>query len=173
MKYAEYPWLPSDTFRTEGGRFVTESMFYEHQQYNHPNPELTVWSLTEFDKEREGKVYPSAYRVIVEAADEYDAAMKICGSWPLWNRMKDNNALWKGKEGLTMGLGRALEEQKVRKASMAVKQLHVAAQDGNVAAQKFIFDLNKDKNQKKKSSVKKDDGAEYDKVVHLLNKIKT
>jgi hypothetical protein len=172
MKHSDYPWLANDAFKTEGGKYITESMFYETQQYNHPNPELTRWSMTEFDKERDGKVYPSAYRVIVEAADEYDAAMKICGSWPLWNRMKDNKTIWNGKQGVTMGLARALEEQRVRKASLAGKQLHTAAMDGNVAAQKFIFDLNKEKNQKKKSSVKKDDGAEYDKVVHLLNKIK-
>lgn len=169
-KYTQYPHLDAETFRSDSGRYVTEGIFLETATQGN-DPEFLTWSLSEREKEKDGKVLPSAYQVVVWSADEYDAAMKICGSIQLWNRFKGNKRIWNGIQGICPGLGAALEVQKMRLASEAMKQMQASALEGNVAAQKAVFELNRTKNQKKKESVKGSEDKEFDKVVSLSAKL--
>jgi hypothetical protein len=170
--YKSLPHLDSKTFVTEGNRYVTEAIFWELADGQN-RKDLYYWTLSEREKEREGAWIPSAHNAVVFANDEYDAAMKVVGSWQLWLRIKQNKRIWEGMKGICPGLGAALEEQKMRKASEAIKQMNLAALDGNVAAQKYIYDLNKSSKTAKKraesatSKTKAEDNVEY-----LLNKVK-
>lgn len=170
--YRALPHLDKNTFVTEENRYVTEAIFWELANGQN-RQDYYYWTLSEREKEREGKWIPSAHNAVVYSNTEYDAAMKVCGSWQLWSRLKQNKRIWEGQRGLYPGLAAALEEQKMRMASAAVKQLELAAIEGNVAAQKYIYDLNKTgKTGRKKTgnaapSTKAEDNIEY-----LLNKVK-
>ena len=170
--YRALPHLDKNTFVTEENRYVTEAIFWELANGQN-RQDFYYWTLSEREKEREGKWIPSAHNAVVYANDEYDAAMKVCGSWQLWLRLKQNRRIWEGQRGLYPGLAAALEEQKMRKASSSMKQLEMAAMEGNVAAQKFIYDLNKgSKSAKKKAENVVAKAKAEDNVEYLLNKVK-
>lgn len=169
-KYTQYPHLDASTYRAESGKYVTEGIFLETATQGN-DPEFLTWSLSEREKEKDGKVLPSAYQIVVWSSDEYDAAMKICGSIQLWGRFKGNKRIWNGIQGICPGLGTALEVQKMRLASEAMKQMQESALNGNVAAQKAVFELNRTKNQKKKESSKVSEDKEYEKITSLHSKL--
>lgn len=169
-KFSSFPHLDSETYRTDSGRYVTEGIFLETATQGN-DPEFLTWSLSEREKEKNGKVLPSAYQIVVWSHDEYDAAMKICGSMQLWNRLKGNKRIWNGVQGVCPGLGAALEIQKMRISSEAMKQMQASALEGNVAAQKAVYELTRSKNQKKKEVVKGAEDKEFDKVVSLSAKL--
>jgi len=169
-KYENYPYLESETFRTENGRYVTEGIFLETATQGN-DPEFLTWSLSEREKEKNGKTLPSAYQVVVWSTDEYDAAMKICGSIQLWNRMKGNKRIWNGIQGICPGLGVALEVQKMRIASEMMKKMQITASDGNIAAQKAVYELTRTKNQAKKQKAASTEDKDYEKVTQLAARL--
>jgi len=171
INYKNLPWLNNDSFRNEEtGKFITESYFLELQQ---TNPHLVKWCLTEWEKEFNGQVLPSAHMTIVHANDEYDAAMKICGSWHVWGRLKRNKRMWNGVVGMFPGLAIALEEQKMRKAAEAYRLLEDSAINGNVAAQRYLHEQSKESKAKGRKPPKQDSKEkDQENVVQLLNKIK-
>ncbi len=75
-------------FRTEGGVYVTKSIFFEMEnEADHP---YAVYTLKDRDHEYNGNFYPSLKRLFIEEADltEYSFARKYLENWTHWKRIK-------------------------------------------------------------------------------------
>lgn len=73
------------------GRFITHSLFIETNY----NEELAVYSLTDEDKEYNGRIYPSLRKLYLEENDptEYDFANKYLYNWDHWLKICENKVL--------------------------------------------------------------------------------
>lgn len=85
---------------------------------------------------------PSAYLIYMTSESEYEAAMKLFGSWSLWKKYENQKQFLTGP--LTAGIGWTglaawREEKEIRDAAKAYTQLKASAETGNVTAQKEIW----------------------------------
>lgn len=85
---------------------------------------------------------PSAYQIYMYSDSEHTAAMKLVGSWAHWKRLlaspsfmkgPDTGYQWTGLEGWRL-------EKRLREEALAYTQLKEAAENGNVQAQKLIYE---------------------------------
>jgi hypothetical protein len=90
--------------------------------------------------------YPSAYLIYMYSESEYEAAMKLVGSWNHWNKLLTSQRFMEGsKDTLTWsGLKQWREEKAIKDRATVYTMLKMAAASGNVNAQKILFE--KDKN---------------------------
>jgi len=122
-----------------GGRYRT-NIFYEFNKSRHEDyPPLYTM------REDEWKGLPSAYRIYMTSDSEYEAAMKLVGSWAHWQRLLKCKPFMNGGEeiGIWMGLEQWREEKAIQDQAMAYNQLKTSAAGGNVAAQKLLFEGDK------------------------------
>ena len=118
------------------GRYRT-NIFYEFNksaQADYP-PLYTM-------REDEWKGLPSAYRIYMASDSEYEAAMKLVGSWAHWQRLLKCKPFMKGGEdmGIWMGLEQWREEKAIRDKAQAYNQIKLSAAGGNVQAQKLLLE---------------------------------
>jgi hypothetical protein len=121
------------------GRYRT-NIFYEFNksaQEDYP-PLYTM-------REDEWKGLPSAYRIYMESDSEYEAAMKLVGSWAHWQRLLKCKPFINGGEdlGIWMGLDQWREEKAIQDKAVAYNQLKMSAMGGNVQAQKLLLEGDK------------------------------
>lgn len=84
-------WPDRDKLKDPGGRYLTQSLFLEHKY----DTTYAMYSLSDQDKEYEGKIYPSLRRLYLESMDptEYTFATTYLSNWEQWQRICANQAL--------------------------------------------------------------------------------
>lgn len=125
-------------FRASNGVMQTQALFYE---FNNPDAPYTL--RDEDFTNRAGKTYKSAAAIYREAVDEYDAAIKIVGSWTHWEKLLGLKWFVEGIHtgGYNFGgVGKWREEMALRDASFAKSQLVESAEAGNVTAQRYLHE---------------------------------
>lgn len=113
----------------------------------------------------------SARRIYLEAADEYDAAMQLVGSWEHWQKLTQNVLFMNGKDSAGEkfeGLAAWREEKKLRDKSEARKLLVKNAKAGNVTAQKILYDGKEPAGRPSKAKVQKEASriAEEERIIN-------
>ena len=145
----------------ENGEWVTESgltvremkdsrghyrvnLFKEFNTENHKRYP-PVYTMKDVDY----KGLISARRIYLESADEYEAAMRILGSWKHWKRLCNVKLFFRGPPEETHlswdGLEKWREEKALQDKMRVRKLLWESAENGNVTAQKILFDGEKPK----------------------------
>jgi len=117
---------PRERFLSEIGSQLTQGLFYEfrHQTSTDGIPPYTL-------KETDWKGSLSMYQIYMQEEAEYDAAIKLLGSWTHWKRLckcswfKPYVESWR-------------EEREIREASLGKKVLIEKAVEGNVTAAKEL-----------------------------------
>lgn len=116
------------------GRPRTKSLFFEYRGATEYQGNDYPYNLKEVD----WRGTLSMYKIYMEEDTEYDAAMRLFGSWRLWEVLcastwfKPHKAKWD-------------EERKIRDKSMAKKVLMEEARNGSVTAAKTIYSEDKKK----------------------------
>lgn len=127
-----------DKYKASSGRRLTQGLFYEFSNADAP------YTLRDTDfTNKKGKTYTSMAEIYRNSVDEYDAAIKLLGSWPHWEMLLKLDWFMNGTEvGGTIfeGVKAWREEMSRRDASKAKEQLQKAAVEGNIAAQKYLHD---------------------------------
>lgn len=121
------------------GRYRT-NIFYEFNKSRHEDyPPLYTM------REESVRNLPSAYLIYMTSENEYEAAMKLVGSWAHWNKLLKCKPFINGSEdsGIWTGIAEWRKEKEIRDKALAYNQLKVSAAQGNVTAQKIIFDGDK------------------------------
>lgn len=114
------------------GRPRTKSLFQEYRGQTEFTGNSYPYNLKELDTEKS----LSMYKIYMEEDTEYDAAMRLLGSWRLWEILcasswfKPYKAKWD-------------EERKVRDKAEARKILMDEARNGSVTAARVIYDEDK------------------------------
>lgn len=118
------------------------------------------YTISKEDKEYNGKMYPSLYKLYMDTADptEYRFAMEHLLGWDHWQRICANKIL---SEKLDIESWR--EELEVKLRSQAMKEVISIAKNGNFNAAKWLSDKGWDtkrgrpsnEERKKESAIKK------------------
>ncbi len=116
------------------GRFRTNIFF----EFNKTEGYVPLYTM----REQEYKDLPSAYLIYMTSGSEYEAAMKLVGSWSHWQRLQKVKAFMHGvPESMQWrGIESWREEKELKDRAEAYNQLKVAAGSGNVQAQKIVFE---------------------------------
>jgi hypothetical protein len=121
------------------GKFLSSAMFKEMHDHRGGYEEYTpIYTLKTQDIPDLG--LESAYKIYMESADEYEAALKICPTYADWDKMA--NSSWFVKPNPHrghIGLEAWREHMRLRDASLAKNQLIEQTQDGNVTAAKALL----------------------------------
>lgn len=117
-------------FKDPSGKLLTQSLFLE----NGYNTEYAMYTLSDVDKEYQGKTYPSLRRLYLEMMDptEYEFANKYLWGWNHWQRIAANSLMTEAIEDWR-------EELEVKLRSMAVKSIVISAL-GSYNAAKWVAD---------------------------------
>jgi hypothetical protein len=118
------------------GRYRT-NLFYEFnkaRQEDYP-PLYTM-------REEPWMGLPSAYQIYMFSDSEYEAALKLVGSWHHWQRLLKSRPFVEGTQDGVQWTGLQVwrDEKEIRDKATAYNQLKMNAAQGNVQAQKMIFD---------------------------------
>lgn len=127
-----------DTSKLRGSNNVmkTEGLFLEMRAKATKNPARSypepVYTLKDYDH----KGYPSMYLEYMKCSTEYEAAMKLLGSWKHWKKLTTCNFFAPYIEEWR-------EERHLREEALAKTALLDSLGDGNVSAAKTILDERK------------------------------
>ena len=118
---------------------TTKAMFYEHR-FQTTVKEKAPYTLRKQDKvdEKSGHVYRSMYLIYMQCDSEYEAAIKLLGSYPHWRKLKrcswfhDHFEAWEA-------------ERNIRDEAIARSILVRLAMVGNVTAARTLYTNSKDK----------------------------
>lgn len=144
--YRNWPTLDEPLRYDSTGVAATQSLFFEtiaHQTKDNHGLRYTSFTLNDIEREVRGDdgrpvILPSAYQIIHYCDSEYEAAMKICGSWDVWKRIRNNKNIDQGLNGQHYGIADALAAQDKRIEADMMKGLVEQAAKGNVSAQKEL-----------------------------------
>lgn len=121
------------------GRYRT-NIFYEFNTSRHEDmPPLYTM------REQPYRGLPSAYKIYMTSDSEYEAAMKLVGSWNHWQRLLKCKPFMEGPTDAFSwtGLNAWREEKEIQDKAHAYNQLKTSAAGGNVQAQKIVYDGDK------------------------------
>lgn len=119
------------------GTRLTQGLFYEFPNSDEDAP----YTLKERDLIKGDKTYVSLSRVYLESADEYEAAMRLVGSWNHWQKLVKLKWFSQGIEQFSFeGIESLRATMAARDRSLARKKLIEAAEQGNVTAAKALLD---------------------------------
>lgn len=97
---------------------MSKSLFVEFMNNANSNPDNAIMTLARTDREVDGVVYPSLYRLYHLYADEdpteYTFAMEVFGTWDFWENLACH-------EHVKVHVERMREENRVRQKSKAVR----------------------------------------------------
>ena len=148
-EYANWPFADYEEFIGDSGHMLIYNAFLEMAT------DKSKVRYTLRMKAHHG--HPSAYQIIANAKDEYDAAMKLCGEWHIWLRWKDSKALWTGERHPTKvtGIRDALAAMDARRTGEAMANIISRSEDGDYRASKDLvtWGLPKKKTGKKVTEV--------------------
>ena len=119
------PLYPREIFLGDGGSLLTLGLFYEHRHQT-PN-QNAVYTLRDTD----WKGFKSMYLIYMDEDSEYEAAMKLLGSWPHWKKLCE--CTW-----FKPYLKNWRTEREIKEAVIGKKTIIEAAKEGNVAAAKEL-----------------------------------
>lgn len=141
----------------ENGILLTQKLFLEF------GDEQSPYTLKAHDVEKDGVTYVSLYKVYMESADEYEAAMRLLGSMKHWRKLcglKWFQEGWEehGFDGLTL----MREDMMNRDRSLAKSELLKAASIGNVSAMKILYDQAAPKKPVRQQKTQNNTGVEQD-----------
>lgn len=125
-----------DKYKASNGRRLTQGLFYE---FNNPDAPYTL--RDEDFTNAKGVTYKSAAAIYRSCVDEYDAAMKIVGSWAHWKMLLNLDWFVNGADlgGYDFdGIKAWREEMALRDASHSKALLQEQAENGNVTAQRYL-----------------------------------
>jgi hypothetical protein len=117
----------SSRLRSDAGQYFTQGLFYE---YRHQSTNKAPYNL----KERDWKGTKSMYQIYMSCDSEYEAAMRLLGSWKHWQTLLNSPFFAKEVE-------KWREEREIKDAAMAKSVLVEQANEGNVAAAKTLLDM--------------------------------
>lgn len=117
-------------FKDPSGKLLTQSLFLE----NGYNTEYAMYTLTDVDKEYNGKIYPSLRRLYLECMDptEYEFANKYLWGWNHWQRITANALM-------TDHIENWREELEVKLRALAIASIVKSSYDSYNAA-KWVAD---------------------------------
>lgn len=141
----------------DNGILLTQKLFVEF------GDEQSPYTLKAQDVEKDGTTYVSLYRVYMESADEYEAAMRLLGSMKHWRKLCGLKWFQEGWEEHGFdGLNLMREDMLNRDRSSAKKELLKAAAIGNVSAMKILYDQSAVKKPTKQTRTVNSTGVEQD-----------
>jgi len=113
------------------------------EEFNYKRQE--AWPPLYTMKEEVTAGLPSAYLIYIHSESEYEAAMKLVGSWNHWNKLCTSQAFMNGSPTSTVwsGLKSWREEKEIKDRATMYHLLKIAAATGNVNAQKLLFEKDK------------------------------
>lgn len=120
--------------RSTNNLFRTRSLFVESKDGTPPGKDF-LYSLKEFDHPNG---YPSMHRIYLESGTEYEAAVKLLGSWEHWLELcrckwfKPYRDKWEA-------------ERKLRDQTLAKKVLVEQTKKGSTTAARALIDYDPDK----------------------------
>lgn len=178
-----YNWqCPIDEMLDGRSRMRTKSLFGEtiqmQQVKNGWLPIYTLydrdrdWTIPHYHPTRGGKKMRlvSAYLIYMSSIDDFDASIKLVGTSRHWETLCNLDWFANGQERPTptRGLSDWREDMRLRDMSKAKKLLEEAAEEGNVAAAKALYQESKNikgpgRPKKKKNDVE-DDFDEINKI---------
>lgn len=96
-------------------------------------------------REESYKGLPSAYLIYMTSDSEYEAAIKLVGSWNHWLRLLKCKPFMEGPENAYnwTGLEEWRREKEIKEKATAYNQLKESAAAGNVQAQKLLYEGDK------------------------------
>lgn len=137
----DYPgWQQAPARGLRGGNhnFLMGALFYDQDW----REDLAVYVLgTEEYTTPGGRVLPSAYQIVTNAIDEYDAMKKLVGNLEQWDRLKE-------LEWFSSWLERALREQLQRQISKVRTAMLWQALEGDNTAARTVLAIDKQMNTK-------------------------
>lgn len=114
-----------------GLRVCTKALFYEWR--HHTTCSIRApYTLKDFDYTYRGKTYTSMYMVYMKCDSEYEAAIKILGSYKHWCKLKECS--W-----FIPYIERWESERNIRDEAVARSMLLLLAEAGNVTAARSVF----------------------------------
>lgn len=116
---------------------LTQGLFIEFQNAEDTAP----YTFKEIDNHKNGRTYVSFSSVYLDSVDEYEAAMRLVGSWKHWNKLLQLKWFveglpqfnWEGIESLRATMN-------ARDRSLARGKLLEATEQGNVTAAKALLE---------------------------------
>ena len=125
------------------GKFLTKALFFETSTPPMREKYPPVYTLKENAHTVDGVTYPSAYQIYMDSIDEYDAAQRLLDSSVHWDALTKctwfMNGVHNADTKLTMGLLDWRDHKKRKEISNAKAQLLIAAEGGNVTAQRTLY----------------------------------
>ena len=114
----------------------TLSLFKEPCAHNEDNP--CIYSLREVDSLE----YPSIYHIYMNSADEYEASIKILGSYKHWKKLCNLKWFVKGNPTWNFeGIEVWRKDMKLRDASIAKRVIFGKSKEGDLTAAKKLMDI--------------------------------
>lgn len=79
-------------YKDEQGRYRTRGLFFETATTDYRDRYDVPFTLSEEDKESDGKIYQSLRRIYITSKDptEYEFAKQVFGSWEHWQKLKNS-----------------------------------------------------------------------------------
>lgn len=132
------PNIDRSALKDSQGRYRT-SLFYEFNRSEEDYP--SIYTM----REEAWKGRPSAYLIYMYSESEYEAAIKLLGSWNHWNKLCTLDKFMNGDKAnsLWAGLRAWREEKEIKDRATMYSLLKMAAASGNVNAQKILFEKDK------------------------------
>lgn len=115
----------------------TQGLFVEFQNSDDTAP----YTFKDFDVCKNERVYVSFSSVYLDSTDEYEAAMRLVGSWKHWQKLCQLKWFVDGLPQFNWeGLDSLRATMNARDRSLARRKLLEAAEQGNVTAAKAVLD---------------------------------
>lgn len=154
---------PSVQLRGANNILLTQALFVEFGNEDAP------YTLKLDDQRKNGRTYISLCKVFLSAVDEYDAAMRLVGSYKHWQRLCENKWFVDGWDQFNFeGLISLRETMRARDRSLAKAKLIQAAEQGNVTAAKILLDGGEPSTKKRQARKPRADSDSS--VIDLFNK---
>lgn len=120
------------------GRYRTESLFFETKRASVQENFPPVYSLKTYPNND----LPSAYQIYMNSDSEYAAAIKLVGEMRHWRKLCNLKWFMDGIEEKSFdGLNSWREDKRLKDETEAIKLLKEQAENGNVTAQKTLYDV--------------------------------
>jgi hypothetical protein len=110
----------------------TQALFFEFKHSTTVKDIPAPYTLKPYDWTNNGCLHKSMYLIYMECDSEYEAAMKLLGSWPHWNKLKKLE--WFREE-----LDKWNAEIELREQALARSKLIKLTEAGNVTAAKTLL----------------------------------
>lgn len=156
---------------SNGVRF-TQQLFYEFGNKDAP------YTLRHEDHTASnGKTYKSFSKIYLSCTDEYEAAQELLGSWSHWKKLCGLDWFMKGKVynqdtgARYEGLEQWREEMRLRDESTNKRILQQMAQEGNVAAARYLNETARKQTGTKGRPQKNPTGKTNSSVLDIVSKL--